>query len=237
MSENESEKLSEINNKNELDEEIEIPVVIKDENKAEDKEEKVEDKKSVEGFAQDPEDHENITKLATKIVEDKRVAELNDEEREIIIANAKAGYDQPNFDVKLFKNGKTRIVKKKNKPKSVSEKAIESNKEVVDKSSATKKTYYTQDQLLMEHVIELNAKFEKLMFKHKKLKKKYLNLRDDIYVDVEDEVPEIKEEPKVEIKEEEPKAKVEQPKQTAVQKQNMRIPATARSWRSRLTYL
>lgn len=235
MSENESEKLSEVNNKNELDEEIEIPVVIKDENKAE------EDKTEIK-------EDKNVTKLATKIVEDKRVAELNDEEREIIIANAKAGYDQPNFDVKLFKNGKTRIVKKKNKPKSVSEKVIESNKEVVDKSSATKKTYYTQDQLLMEHVIELNAKFEKLMFKHKKLKKKYLNLRDDIYVDVEDEVPEIKEEPKVEIKErvndpkaqsaeEEPKAKVEQPKQTAVQKQNMRIPATARSWRSRLTYL
>ena len=50
-------------------------------------------------------------KLANKFVEPKQVVDLTDDERALIVANAKAGLDQPNFNVKFFKNGKYRIVK------------------------------------------------------------------------------------------------------------------------------
>ena len=39
----------------------------------------------------------------------------------------------------------------------------------------------------MEHIIELNSKVDKLMTKHKKLKRKYQTLSADIYVDDNEE--------------------------------------------------
>ena len=48
------------------------------------------------------------------------------------------------------------------------------------------KKYYTDNQLLFEHIIEINAKIDKLTSKHKKLKKKYNTIRNDIYADDED---------------------------------------------------
>ena len=62
------------------------------------------------------------TKTATKFVEPKQVVDLTDDERALIVANAKAGLDQPNFNVKFFKNGKYRIIKKKEQPPIVSQK-------------------------------------------------------------------------------------------------------------------
>jgi len=110
-------------------------------------------------------------------VQCKPVNELTDEERQIVINNARAGIDQPYFDVRFFKNGKTRIVKKKTKQPTVSERVIN------ESTAPTKKVYYSDNQLLMEHIIDLNSKFDRLLTKHKKLKRKYYNLRDDIYVD------------------------------------------------------
>ena len=48
------------------------------------------------------------------------------------------------------------------------------------------KVYYTNDQLLIEHIIELNSKVGRLMNKHKKLKRKYQTLCTDLYVDEQD---------------------------------------------------
>ena len=121
-------------------------------------------------------------KSTQPIIENKAVNELNDVERAVIVANAKNGVDMPFFDVKFFGNGKYRIVKKKPVKATISQKVIKNNP-----SNNDNKVYYTNDQLLMEHIIELNSKVDKLMTKHKKLKRKYQTLSADIYVDDNEE--------------------------------------------------
>ena len=123
-------------------------------------------------------------KSTQPIIENKAVNELNDVERAVIVANAKNGVDMPFFDVKFFGNGKYRIVKKKPVKPSTSQKVIKANSST---SINDNKVYYTNDQLLMEHIIELNSKVDKLMTKHKKLKRKYQTLSADIYVDDNEE--------------------------------------------------
>ena len=120
----------------------------------------------------------------SKFVEKKSINSLSDEERALIIANAKAGVDQPYFNVKFFKNGRTQITKKKETPQTVSTK-ITAQKAPAKKDSPV---YYTDNQLLFEHIIELNAKVERLMHKHKKLKRRYQTLQDDLYIDSETEL-------------------------------------------------
>lgn len=127
------------------------------------------------------------TKQETKFVENKSIKSLTDDERAIIIANAKSGIEQPNFDVKFFSNGNFRIIKRKQVKPSVSQKVINAdNENSLDKQIQDKKIYYTNDQLLIEHIIELNSKVDKLMSKHKKLKRKYQTLCTDLYVDDND---------------------------------------------------
>ena len=124
-----------------------------------------------------------------KYVEQKQVVDLTDDERSLIVANAKNGIDQPYFNVKFFKNGKYRIVKKKEEAPTVAQKAIKTTPH----TNADGKVYYSDNQLLFEHIIELNSKVDKLMSKHKKLKRKYQTLQNDLYVDEEDVVsPEVK---------------------------------------------
>ena len=120
-----------------------------------------------------------------KFIEKKPITKLTEDERAFIIANAKAGVDQPYFNVKFFKNGKAQITKKKETPQTVSSK-ITTQKPIPKDES---KVYYTDNQLLFEHIIELNAKVKKLMHKQKKLKRRYQTLQDDIYVDDSEETP------------------------------------------------
>jgi len=126
----------------------------------------------------------NASSETHKHVECKPINELTDEERRIIIENARVGYDQPNYSVTFFKNGKTRIVKKKPKKHTLSERVIQS---APPTKANENKVYYSDNQLMMEHIMDLSSKVDRLMAKHKKLKKKYYNLRDDIYVDNDDE--------------------------------------------------
>ncbi|KAK8895666.1 hypothetical protein M9Y10_024136 [Tritrichomonas musculus] len=132
-------------------------------------------------------DTSSETKQETKLVENKSIKSLADDERAIIIANAKSGIEQPNFDVKFFSNGNFRIIKRKQVKPSVSQKVINAdNENTLDKQIQDKKIYYTNDQLLIEHTIELNSKVDKLMSTHKKLKRKYQTLCTDLYVDDND---------------------------------------------------
>ena len=117
-----------------------------------------------------------------KFVEQKQVGELIEDERSLIIANARNGVDQPYFNVKFFKNGKVQITKKRKQTPTVSQKAIKNT----PPSNTEKKVYYSDNQLLFEHIIELNSKVDKLMAKHKKLKRRYQTLQNDIYVDEDD---------------------------------------------------
>ena len=102
-----------------------------------------------------------------KHVELKDVKKLTSEEREQIISNFKNGIDNEFYDVKTLKNGTTRIVKKKNKSQSLSNKLIsgQSPSGLHDRSSSKdneqfvkpEKKYLSNEQLLMEHIIELNT--------------------------------------------------------------------------------
>ena len=113
-----------------------------------------------------------------KHVDRKNVNQLTNEERELIVNNAKEGIEQPNYDVMFFKNGNYRIIKKKQRP-SVSQKIIE--KQTPTQSNTP--SYYTDNQLLYEHIIELTSRMERLSAKHKKLKNRYKELQQDLYVD------------------------------------------------------
>ena len=168
------------------------------------------------------------SKAEPKFVERKQVSALTEDERNLIIANAQAGIDQPYYDVKTFKNGKQRIIKKKTVTPTVSQKAI---KTTPPPTNAEQKVYYSDNQLLFEHIIELNAKVDKLMTKHKKLKRRYQALQNDIYVnDEEVEEPVVSEEVEAKTNEEQ-KEQVKNQPNAYVQ------PVSTRGWRSRLTYL
>ena len=131
-----------------------------------------------------------------KHVELKDVKKLTSEEREQIISNFKNGIDNEFYDVKTLKNGTTRIVKKKNKSQSLSNKLIsgQSPSGLHDRSSSKdneqfvkpEKKYLSNEQLLMEHIIELNTQMNKLKNKQKKLKNKYKGIKRDLYVDVDE---------------------------------------------------
>lgn len=160
---------------------------------------------------------ESVT--VSQFIEKKPIAKLTEEERAIIIANAKSGVDQPHYDVHVFKNGNCKIFKKKEAQPTVSQKVIAKKESPV---------YYTDNQLLFEHIIELNAKVEKLMYKQKKLKRKYQNLQNDIYVD-DSEVSPIENNEGVQ---EEPKQEVPQPR--APQRS---VRSVKHGWRSQVAFL
>ena len=179
-------------------------------------------------------------KKTFKTVDSKNVGELTDDERAIIIANAKNGIDQPNFDVRFFRNGKFRIVRKKEKPPTISEKVVKTQ----ELPQNVKKAYYTDNQLLFEHIIELNAKVDRLMSKHKKLKRKYQTLQSDIYVD-DDEIEAIKQpvnnEPINEPVNEPVNEPINEPPTPTpniqTTQQMITSTPTRQNWRSRLRYL
>ena len=183
-----------------------------------------------------------------KPVELKDVKKLTSEEREQIISNFKNGIDNEFYDVKTLKNGTTRIVKKKNKSQSLSNKLIsgqspsglhdrslnKDNEQNIEKLIDTKK-YLSNEQLLMEHIIELNTQMNKLKNKQKKLKNKYKGIKRDLYVDV-DENDEPHNDEKDFIQ-----GGRNQPPSEELEKRGLRPQpeghAVQRGWRSRVSYL
>ena len=115
-------------------------------------------------------------KNLNRVITAKRVCDLSKEDENWLVENAKKGNSHEFFEVMLFKNGNHRIKLKNGNKRSVAQKNIES-----------KAGMMTNDQLLMEHVFDLEARLKVMEMKHKKLKKKYKGLKQDIYVDVDDE--------------------------------------------------
>ena len=115
-------------------------------------------------------------KNLNRVITAKRVCDLSKEDENWLVENAKKGNSHEFFEVMLFKNGNHRIKLKNGNKRSVAQKNIES-----------KSGMMTNDQLLMEHVFDLEARLKVMEMKHKKLKKKYKGLKQDIYVDVDDE--------------------------------------------------
>ena len=124
--------------------------------------------------------NETVANVVPTVIPAKRIDELTDSDKKILIDNARKGIDNPYFDVKLFKNGNTRICKKK-KP-TVSNQAVISNGErTVKNQSGEQKVYMTDNQLIWEHLFELETKYNNLYRKHKKLKSRY----NDLYIEDE----------------------------------------------------
>ena len=115
-------------------------------------------------------------KNLNRVITAKRVCDLSKEDEKWLVENAKKGNSHEFFEVMLFKNGNHRIKLKNGNKRSVVQKNIE-----------TKAGMMTNDQLLMEHVFDLEARLKVREMKLKKLKKKYKGLKQDIYVDVDDE--------------------------------------------------
>ena len=170
-----------------------------------------------------------------KHVDRKNVNQLTEEERQLIVNNAKEGIEQPNYDVMFFKNGNYRIIKKKQQRPSVSQKIIE--KQTPTQSNTP--SYYTDNQLLYEHIIELTARMEQLSAKHKKLKNRYKELQQDLYVDDNESVNKTFEEETNNEENNEPVQRFGEPQQAS------QIPITKLpinhsrkvSWRNQIAYL
>lgn len=174
---------------------------------------------------------EQITKDDEKKVKD--ISKLTLEERAKIITDARNGIQNPFYEVIILKNGNSRIVKRKNKPQnqSLASKLINqnSNNQTI---TTPDKIYMSDNQLLMEHIIELNNQVNKLMNKHKKLKKKYKSIKHDIYEDVDEEIT------KDEIKQNEIKQEIINQEQQSPQHATSQItPQIRKGWRSYVSYL
>ena len=107
----------------------------------------------------------------------KQVSKLTDEEKDYLINLYKNGEENDLYKVYFYKNGTHKIVKKKQPPKyNTTKRLLEAQKPAM-----------TNEQILMEHVIDLETKFATLYQKHKKLKKNYKSLHEDLYVDEDDD--------------------------------------------------
>ena len=159
------------------------------------------------------------------VISKKKVKDLNDAEREQLIKDAAEGIENDYFDVKKCKNGSTRICLKK---QSTSQKVIAEAAENQAVPTLSKR-YYTDNQLLMEHIINLESSFNQLRSKHKKLKKRYNELENYLYADDEHEalepIPESAQEQLPEPALEQEPEQPEQPPQPQVQRRFVK------SWR------
>ena len=110
----------------------------------------------------------------------KKITDLTDEEKKQIIDHLKAGKESEHYELKEFKNGTSRIVKKKGK--TFVEKAV-TNTKSKDKTDPDK-VFLTNDQLMNQRLIELEVKYAKLENKYKKQKKRV----NDIFENIEEDV-------------------------------------------------
>ena len=174
---------------------------------------------------------EEDIKPEPKIIPAKRIDELTDEERKILIENERAGIKNPYYNVKLFKNGNVRICKAK-KP-TLSQQVISNNgeREIRNTNGNNGKVYMTDSHLMWEHIFELENKYNTLYTKHKKLKAKY----NDLYIEDDDLIsrqnPVYEQQQQEPVYEQQEPVYEEQPQQTQPTYQNIK----RNSWRSMLS--
>lgn len=134
--------------------------------------------------------HSNDSTKTSKFVERKSITSLTEDERSIIINNYNNGVDQPYYSCKRFKNGKFRIIHKKPNEPTLAQQVLSSNERSISSDPGPSEKFhrmYTNEQLMFEHIMDLNSKYDRLMSKHKKLKRKYDALQSDIYIDDADD--------------------------------------------------
>ena len=140
---------------------------------------------------QEPELQQEKPQQIKRLIEFKNVSKLTDDERDYLINLYKNGGEDDHFKVYFYKNGTNKIVKKKQPPQRMTAKLLQ-------KMEESQKPIMTTEQLLMEHVIDLEAKYATLHQKHKKLKKYYKSIQEDLYIDdegMEQRTPEQEQQP------------------------------------------
>ena len=136
--------------------------------------------------ANEPVTETSVTPTSTpsETITKKKVSELTKDEKNKLITDAKNGIENEFYKVTFCKNGNSRITLKKQTKAQELIKSNESNKEKID---VPKAKYLTDNQLLMEHIINLESLYGQLRQKYKKLKKRYNELEGYLYADDEDE--------------------------------------------------
>ena len=114
----------------------------------------------------------------------KPINDLTQDERKQLIEDAKNGIENEHYNVKFFKNGNTHITLKK---QTKAQELIRLNEANPEKVSLPTTRYLTNEQLLLEHVLNLESQYNKLHAKHKKLKKRYNDLEGYLYADDSDD--------------------------------------------------
>jgi hypothetical protein len=116
----------------------------------------------------------------------KPVKQLSKSERDRLIEDFEKGTENVYFKVNRLKNGGYRINKRSNPLVTDATEAPAKTAENISKKYDGKQL--TTEQLLLEHMFELERKYEIMRMKHKKLKKRYNKLEDDIF-ESDDEQP------------------------------------------------
>jgi hypothetical protein len=120
---------------------------------------------------------EEITVPATK----KKSGKISKKQQRLnAIEDFKNGIENSDFKVYSLKNGSYRVVKRETPPAKI-ENNVESKPEIMPVINQQ----YTNEQYLINHILELEKKFEKLRLKQKKLKKSHKKIKADIYDDSE----------------------------------------------------
>ena len=109
---------------------------------------------------------------------------LSMDDRILLIQSTNDGFEQPHYKVTKLKNGNYRVSKKKANTPTLSQSLIQSTSKV----PSEKGIHMSNEQLMFEHVLDLNRKLDALTNKHKKLKRKYKDMESDLYVNPQ-EVP------------------------------------------------
>lgn len=115
---------------------------------------------------------------------DKPVRKLTKNEREKLMREYADGVDNKYYKVMKMKNGQMRITKRSN-PLVDADAAHETVSDKIDTRFGKR---LTNDQLLLEHIIDLEKRYEVMRMKHKKLKKRYNKLEQDIFDDESDDM-------------------------------------------------
>ena len=147
----------------------------------------------------------------------KSVKKLSKNERQMLLDGLEKGTEDPYFKVIRMANGQTRITKRLVPLLNDVGQAIKANGEKLEKKALkhSNGSRLTNEQLLMEHIFDLEAKFEAMRLKHKKLKRRYNELESAIYEDVDDGAKQV-----VEAHDDVPTQQIEQANKPNVQQTN-----------------
>lgn len=157
-----------------------VQIEIEDENENENEENEV----LSEAKSNEIKPQIEVSKEQSKLkIARKKVDELTEQEKAQLISDAQHGKENEYYHVKLFKNGKTKISLKK---QSKAQQLIQSNESNVEKVLTPTSRYLTDNQLLFEHIINLETQYNKLHAKHKKLKRRYNDLEGYLYANDSD---------------------------------------------------